>query len=107
MTENPKDYRHGHRERLREKFMAGKLADYELLELLLAYAIPRRDVKPMARELLRLFGNFNNVLCTPVEKLASVPGVGKSAAILIKVTREITLLDCKSVISNTPIFMEY
>ena len=56
---------HGHRERLRARFMeagADALADYELLELVLFRAIPRRDAKPMAKELLARFGTFADVL---------------------------------------------
>jgi len=107
MNKHLTDYRHGHRMRLREKFLAGKLADYELLELLLSYAIPRRDVKPFARELLRRFGNFHNILCAPVSELESVQGIGKSAAIFLKVVHEITLMDYKNVMANKPIFEDY
>ncbi|MCG6902239.1 MAG: hypothetical protein LJE68_06105, partial [Rhodobacter sp.] len=58
-------YIRDHRKRLRERFMAGGAAampDYELLELVLFRAIPRRDVKPLARRLLDTFGDFNRVL---------------------------------------------
>ena len=48
----------GHRERLKEKLLNGQLADYEKLELLLTYAIPRRDVKPLARKLIAHFKNI-------------------------------------------------
>ena len=46
----------GHRARLREKFLAGQLAEYEILELLLTYAIPRRDVRVLARQLYKKYG---------------------------------------------------
>ena len=55
----------GHRERLRARFRqagADALSDYELLELVLFRAIPRRDVKPLAKELIRQFGSFNEVI---------------------------------------------
>jgi len=107
MDKTPPDYRHGHRMRLREKFLAGKLAEYELLELLLAYAIPRRDVKPLARECLRIFGSFHNILCAPIGELESVPGIGKSAAILLKLVQEIILTDYKNVMADKPIFEDY
>jgi len=58
----------GHRERLRARFMeagADALPDYELLELLLARTIPRRDTKPLAKELLARFGSFADVLAVP------------------------------------------
>ena len=65
----------GHRERLRRRFMKSgndALPDYELLELLLTFAIPRRDVKPLAKKLLHRFGNLKGVLDagpTPSPKL--------------------------------------
>jgi DNA repair protein RadC len=63
---------HGHRERLRERFLNGgsdALADYELLELVLFRAIPRRDVKPLAKELIKTFGSFAEVVAAPLERL--------------------------------------
>ncbi|HEX2215273.1 MAG TPA: DNA repair protein RadC [Xanthobacteraceae bacterium] len=64
---------HGHRERLRRRFReagAEALADYELLELLLFQAIPRRDVKPLAKQLLATFGSFAEVISAPPSRLA-------------------------------------
>ncbi|MCZ7660029.1 MAG: DNA repair protein RadC [Xanthobacteraceae bacterium] len=63
---------HGHRERLRDRFLeAGgdALADYELIELLLFRAIPRRDVKPLAKKLLEEFGSFAEVIAAPEARL--------------------------------------
>ena len=77
----------GHRRRLRERFVktGGEgLADYEIIELLLTFAIPRRDTKPIAKELLRRFNNIQGVLEAPREELLSIPGVGENAAFLIK-----------------------
>lgn len=68
-----------HRARLRERFMqggAGALPDYEMLELVLFRAIPRQDVKPLARRLLDRFGDFNRVLTAPAARLADIEGVG-------------------------------
>ena len=62
VTNDEPDYL-GHRERLRRRFLLGggrDMPDYELLELLLTIAIPRRDVKPLAKELIRKFGSFEN-----------------------------------------------
>ena len=72
----------GHRERLRERFVAGgsdALQEYELLELLLFNAIPRRDVKPLAKVLIREFGSFADVINAPHDRLStmSVPIEGK------------------------------
>ena len=59
---------HGHRQRLRARFReagAGALSDYELLELLLFRALPRGDVKPLAKRLLAKFGSFAEVIAAP------------------------------------------
>ncbi|MBK0325769.1 DNA repair protein RadC [Rhodobacteraceae bacterium F11138] len=77
-----------HRQRLRERFMTGGAAampDYELLELVLFRAIPRRDVKPLARQLLDTFGDFNRVLSAPRERLAQVKGVGEAVITDLKI----------------------
>ena len=82
---------HGHRQRLRDRFLAHGLdafADYESVELLLILAIPRRDVKPIAKEMIRRFKTFRGVLDAPVEELQKMPGVGKAAALAIKIIRE-------------------
>ncbi|WOH82352.1 DNA repair protein RadC [Bradyrhizobium sp. BEA-2-5] len=74
---------HGHRERLRERFYAAgpdALTDYELLEMALFAAIPRRDTKPLAKALLKKFGSFAEVVHAPVARLREVEGV-KDASI--------------------------
>ena len=81
-------YIRDHRKRLRERFLSGgaqAVPDYELLELVLFRAIPRRDVKPLARQLLDVFGDFNGVLSAPVERLAQVSGVGEAVICELKV----------------------
>lgn len=85
MTEQ--DHRHGHRERLRTRFLKGgpdALADYELLELLLMLAIPRRDVKPLAKQLITQFGSFASVLSAETEILLATKGLGETAVSAIK-----------------------
>ena len=72
-----KPHYHGHRDRLKARFrQAGPetLQDYELLELVLFRAIPRRDVKPLARLLLETFGDFNAVVSAPPARLAAMNG---------------------------------
>ncbi|UGY18158.1 RadC family protein [Bradyrhizobium septentrionale] len=74
---------HGHRERLRERFHAAgadALTDYELLEMALFAAIPRRDTKPLAKALLKKFGSFAEVVHAPVARLREVEGI-KDASI--------------------------
>ena len=84
----------GHRERLRQRFMrAGgeALADYELLELVLFRAIPRRDCKPLAKELIARFGSFAEVISAPAKLLGEVPGVGRAVIAELKIVRAAAL----------------
>ena len=81
-------YVEGHRARLRERFMEGgaaALPDYELLELLLFRAMPRQDVKPLARLLIDHFGDFNRVISAPVQRLLAVSGVGQAVVQELKI----------------------
>jgi DNA repair protein RadC len=85
---------HGHRQRLRERFMeAGEaaLADYELMELLLFRAIPRRDVKPLAKALIDRFGSFAAALAARPERLREVSGLPDGAIAELKVTEAAAL----------------
>ncbi|MCG8447557.1 MAG: DNA repair protein RadC [Hyphomicrobiales bacterium] len=78
---------HGHRDRLRARFreQGGEaLPDYELLELLLFRAIPRRDTKPIAKALIERFGSFTEVLGAPAERLREVPGIGDAVVTELK-----------------------
>lgn len=80
----------GHRKRLRERFAKsgrGTLADYELLELLLTYAIPRIDTKPIAKNLLQLFGTILGVLQQPDHRLLQVNGIGRQTVFFIMASR--------------------
>lgn len=100
-------FRIGHRERLRQKFLMGKLTDYKILELLLMYAIPRCDVKPLSRELLKTFGGVHNVIMAPIESLTKVRGIKENTAVLIKVIHELMIASHKSHLIQTPIFHDY
>lgn len=76
----------GHRERLRQKYRKaghGGLLDYEKLELLLTFAISRRDVKPIAKALLKQFGSLSGIMDATEERLTQIPGVGENVALLI------------------------
>jgi len=84
----PEPHYTNHRQRLRARFMragANALADYEMLELVLFRAIPRRDVKPIAKRLLAEFGDFNRVITAPAARLAKVQGVGTAAVQELKI----------------------
>jgi DNA repair protein RadC len=79
---------HGHRERLRERFRdtgPEALSDYELLELVLFRAIPRRDVKPLAKALIASFGSFPEVISAPATRLAEIKGLGTAAITELKI----------------------
>lgn len=80
----------GHRERLRARFRdAGMeaLTDYEMLELLLFRALPRRDVKPLAKQLIAKFGSFAEVVSAPATRLAEVKGLGEAAVTELKIVQ--------------------
>jgi len=86
VAEAPPHY-HGHRERLRTRFReAGSdgPCDYELLELVLFRALPRRDVKPLAKSLIARFGSFGEVIAAPWPRLAEVDGLGDAAITELK-----------------------
>lgn len=85
-----KDHRHGHRSRLRTRLTkAGRtaFADHELLELLLTYAIPRKDTKQLAKKLIEQFGSFAAVLDQPKERLLQVYGIGPQTSIFLSAIR--------------------
>src|SRR5437588_8651504 len=89
VAEAPPHY-HGHRKRLRARFRqagAQGLAEYELLELVLFRALPRRDVKPIAKELLKTFGSFAEVISAPPARLAEVSGLGEEAVTDLKIVQ--------------------
>jgi DNA repair protein RadC len=86
VREEPPHY-HGHRERLRARFReAGPdaLSDYELLELALFAALPRRDTKPLAKSLLKKFGSFADVVHAPENLLREVDGIGDASIAQLK-----------------------
>jgi DNA repair protein RadC len=85
-----KPHYHGHRARLRQRFLtggAGALQDYELLELLLTFAIPYSDVKPLAKRLIDHFGSFNQVFDASPEALMEFTGLREYSAVLIKLVK--------------------
>src|ERR1700721_4571625 len=89
LAEPPPHY-HGNRERLRERFReagADALSDYELLEAVLFRAMPRRDVKPLAKTLIATFGSFAEVISAPVARLAEVKGMGDASITELKLVQ--------------------
>ena len=80
----------GHRQRKRQQFLSHgpqSMADHELLELALFYAIPRRDTNETAHRLLDRFGSLDRVLSAPEQELEQVEGVGQNAAVLLRLRR--------------------
>ncbi|BDU50688.1 RadC family protein [Haliovirga abyssi] len=111
-----KELLNGHRKRLKEKYLnsgANGLHKYEILELLLTYAIPRKDCKIIAKELLNEYGNFTNIFSLTKEELMEINGIGENSAILINIINEILKINLKeklnkkNKIENTLELIEY
>jgi DNA repair protein RadC len=100
----------GHRDRLRERAMAGGLAalpDYELLELYLFRSIPRGDVKPLAKQLLARFGSLGGVLGATAEELRTVRGVGEGLALDLKLLHETSLRTARESVAKRPVISSW
>lgn len=105
-SKKPTPHYHGHRQRLKERFInsgAGALADYELLELVLYLAIPRRDVKPLAKKLLEVFGSFAEVVNADNERLSEVSGIGDNAIVALKLLRDGAIKLSQESVINKPL----
>ena len=101
----PAPHESGHRTRLRERFLDGgadAIPDYELMELVLFAAIPRRDVKPLAKKLIAQFGSFADVIAAPQARLLEVPGIGAAAATQLKIIAAAALRLSKTQLLNKP-----
>jgi DNA repair protein RadC len=100
----------GHRERLRRRFRdagADALPDYELLELILFRAVPRRDTKPLAKAILAQFGTFAEALNAPEERLKEVPGLGEAAMTEIKLVRAAALRLVRGEVLERPVLASW
>jgi len=109
LGEAPPHY-HGHRERLRGRFResgAEALADYEMLELVLFRAVPRRDVKPLAKTLLAKFGSFAEVISAPPKRLAEVDGLGEAAITELKVVQAAAHRLAKGQVKKRPVLSSW
>lgn len=96
----------GHRDRLRQKFResgSDALHDYELLELVLFRALPRRDTKPLAKALISRFGSYSEVINAPGERLAEVPGVGDAVITELKLIRSAALRLMREEVMERPV----
>jgi DNA repair protein RadC len=100
----------GHRERLRRRFReAGpdSLPDYELLELILFRAAPRRDTKPLAKALIARFGTFAEALNAPEELLREVPGIGEAAITELRLVRAAALRLVRGELLERPVLSSW
>jgi DNA repair protein RadC len=103
-------YLRDHRKRLRERFMtSGSLgcADYELLELILFRAIPRQDVKPLARRMLEACGDLNGVIAAPIARLRMIPGVGDSVIVELKLIEACAQRMARARIMDRPVLSSW
>ena len=100
----------GHRERLRRRFReagSDSLPDYELLELILFRAAPRRDTKPLAKALIARFGTFAEALNAPDELLREVPGIGEAAITELKLVRAAALRLMRGEVLERPVLSSW
>jgi DNA repair protein RadC len=100
----------GHRDRLRQRFLDagdGALPDYELLELLLFRSILRRDVKPLAKQLIQHFGSFAEVIGAPISRLTEVKGVTESVALDIKIVEAALKRTMKGQVAKKPVLSSW
>ena len=97
----------GHRARLRKKFLDGQLAEYEILELLLTYAIPRRDVRALSRQLYKKYGSLHQVLAATKESLMENDGIKENTATFFKVIYKLMELEYKMTLDTAPIFHNF
>ena len=100
----------GHRDRLRERFKRAGVEgvqDYELLELILFRAIPRRDVKPLAKELIAKFGGFAEALSAPMARLMEVKGVSENVALEMKIAQAAALKLAQARVLKRPVISSW
>ena len=103
-------HEHGHRERLRERALQGGLGplpDYEVLELLLFRSLPRRDVKELAKALIRRFGSLAGVLAAPPGELRAMRGVGDTVALDLKLVHEAAQRIGREAVRDRPVISSW
>jgi len=100
----------GHRARLRQRLFEGgpdALLDHELIEYLLALAIPRRDTKPLAKALLKEFGGIAGLLTADAHALARVPGMGETSAAALKTAHAAALRLLRGQVAERPVLANW
>lgn len=106
----PPEHDHkGHRERLRKRFLdaPAALPDYEVLELLLGIAIPRKDVKPLAKALIKRFGSFADVITAEADELQTADGVSEVTAAALKLVREAAIRLARAPVLNARVISSW
>ena len=99
----------GHRSRLRERFLKTGIegmADYEVVELLLTLAVPRKDVKEPAKKLIQHFGNLKNILDAPVEELRKIESIGTVTPIALKIIKAAATLYLQQSVENREVLSQ-
>ncbi len=110
LKQKKKPHYAGHRNRLRERFLKGgreALAEYELLELLLFMAIPRKDVKPLAKELIKTFGSFSGVIHAQPDTLKQTAQLTDSSIIALKIIKAASFELMKQDLINKPVLSNW
>ena len=105
-----KPHYHEHRDRLRQRLLEKgpeTLADYEVIEFLLFGAIPRRDVKPIAKALIARFGSLAGVLAAEAKELTDVAGVGESSAAALKIVHEAARRLAREELADKPVITSW
>lgn len=100
----------GHRQRLRTRFLKGGgdgMPDYELIEMVLFAAIPRGDVKPLAKRLLKRFGSFADTIAAPVEALQEIEGMGEASVAALKVVEQAAQRLGQEQVLNMPVLSSW
>ncbi len=109
-TPKPKPHYYGHRDRLRARFLEGgtsALADYELLELYLFRSLPRRDVKPIAKDLIARFGSFAETISAPIQLLVEVKGISEKSALDLKILQAGALRLAQETVLSRPVLSSW
>ena len=104
------DHRKAHRARLRQRFIEGgadAVPDYELLEMILYRALPRGDTKPLAKRLLKAFGDLNHVLAAPTARLLEHDGVGDAVIFELKLTEAVAHRMARAKVLKRPLLSSW
>ena len=116
MNDRQQLHQKGHRQRLKKRYSQSgidTLHDYEVLELLLFYAIPRRDTKALAKDVIKRFGSLKKLMDADPKEIDALPGVGAQTALLIRLVRDLGSLYLRekametAQISSTKALLDY